>query len=116
MPASVSPPPAAQALRTVPRGNRFECDATVLTVTVVLPLPVTEGGLKLQVAVGGRPWHAFAANVTVPLYPGWPVTESVRLALPPGAGSVLTGQALVGRAMHKALATLNVIAGELEAA
>src|SRR6201997_5109730 len=114
MPASVSPPPAAQALRTVPRGNRLECDATVLTVSVVLPLPVTEGGLKLQVAVAGSPWHAFAAKVTVPLYPGWPVTESVRLPLPPGAEIVITEPVLPLKAMEKSRATLTVIALEVE--
>src|SRR5437588_11183714 len=43
------------------------CAAPVATVRVVLPLPVTEGGLKLQLAPAGSPVQEAGLKLTVPL-------------------------------------------------
>jgi len=41
--------------------------AVVLIVSVVVPLPVMEAGLKLQVAPKGRPEQEVAAKLMVPV-------------------------------------------------
>ena len=45
-------------------------------LTVVLPLPVMDAGLKLQLLAFGSPVHELAAKSMVPLYPASPVAVS----------------------------------------
>ena len=59
--------------------------AVVIMVTVVLPLPVTEDGLKLQKLSVGRSEHE---KVTVPAKPFVAVTERVAEPCPPGLAIV----------------------------
>lgn len=70
--------------------------AVVEMVSVVVePLPETDAGLKLQVLSRGKPAHDPSEKVMVPLYPGWPVTVSIRFPLPPGLEIVIDGAAAV---------------------
>ena len=88
------------------------CGATVITLSVVVPLPVTEGGEKEQEANSGRPLHEVGEKVTVPLYPACPVTLSVKLPEAPGLVMTMTGL-LTLKARRKG-ATATVTAGEVE--
>jgi len=80
-------------------------------VSVVEPVPVTEAGLKLHVLARGRPEHDAEEKFTVPLYPGWPVTVSVPVPLPPGLAMVIDGAAV---AKAKSACTLTIVAEEVE--
>lgn len=60
--------------------------AVVIMVRVVLPLPVTEGGTKLQVLSAGRPVHE---KVTVPVNPFVAATESIAVPVCPGLDIVI---------------------------
>jgi hypothetical protein len=75
------------ALRPVGRCNGVITLAfVVVIVTVVLPLPVTEGGVKLQELSVGRLEHE---NVTVPLKPFVAFTERDVVPMPPGLAMVI---------------------------
>jgi len=63
-------------------------EAVVLTVTVVVPPPATEAGLKLQLLPDGRPEQEAELNWMVPANPFTAVTVSVRLPAAPGFGIV----------------------------
>jgi hypothetical protein len=78
IPALVNPNPRSDA----------EVAAVVLMVTVVLPLPLTLAGLKLQVVSKGNPVHDAAEKFTVPLYPLCPVMVRLLVTLPPGLVTV----------------------------
>ena len=60
--------------------------AVVMIVRVVLPLPVTEAGMKLQVLSAGRPAHE---KVTVPVNPFVAATESIAVPVCPGLDIVI---------------------------
>jgi len=62
--------------------------AVVATVSLVVPLPATEAGLKLQLAPVGRPEHDDEPNWRVPAKPSTAVTVRVRLPESPGADTV----------------------------
>jgi hypothetical protein len=67
----------------------------VLTVIVVVPLPVTEAGLKLHDASAGNPAHEAGVKLIVPVYPGCPVIARVVVPLCPGE-LIVTALRLVG--------------------
>jgi hypothetical protein len=92
------------------RCNPANLGAVVETVTVVLPLPVSEAGLKPQLAPNGRPEHDVGAKFMVLLYPVWPATVKARFPLPPGLGMVMLGPPA---AKVKSACTLTVM-GEAE--
>ena len=54
-------------------------------VSCVEPLPVTEGGLKLQLLSAGSPEQEAAVKLSVPVKPPWALTVIVSCTLPPGA-------------------------------
>src|SRR5579883_2507434 len=60
-------PPANRNMRACKPAGTETWGAVVMTVRVVEPTPVTEAGLKLQVAPKGRPAQADAAKFTVPV-------------------------------------------------
>jgi len=60
----------------------------VLIVSVVVPDPVTDDVLNLELANRGRP---DTVNVTGLLNPGWPVMVTVKLVLSPRLISALAG-------------------------
>jgi hypothetical protein len=82
----------------------------VETVSVVEPLFVTEAGLKLHVLSRGKPAHDAAEKLMVPLNPGWPVTVSMTVPLPPGLAMVIDGAAA---ARAKSACTFTVVAEEI---
>jgi len=89
-----------------------ELGAVVEMVTVVVPLPVTVGGRKLQELSDGNPAHE---NVVAPLKPFEPVTVSMVLAVSPGL-LTLTAAGANARVKSGCKVTFTVIAGEVEAA
>jgi hypothetical protein len=62
--------------------------AVVEIVSVVCPLPVTEGGLKLQLLRAGKPEQEDEPKLTTPLKPACPVT--VMTAVPELPGLMFT--------------------------
>jgi hypothetical protein len=68
MPASVKLPAAVHRLRVdgAP-GTALLRGAVVVTVILVVPLPVTDGGLKAHVAPNGSPWHELEEKLMVPV-------------------------------------------------
>lgn len=72
-----------------PRTAAAEDGAVVLTVTVVLPLPVTLTGLNEQVVRLGRPEHDDDVKSTVLPYPVWPVMVIIFVMEPPCATETL---------------------------
>ena len=56
----------------------------VETVTVAVPLPPTEEGVKLHLLSTGRPEHDALEKLIVLLYPGCPVMVRVVVPLDPG--------------------------------
>jgi hypothetical protein len=77
-----------------------EDGAVVLTVTVVLPLPVTLSGLNEQVVRLGRPEHDDDVKSTVLPYPVCPVMVRMFVMEPPCATETL---AVVGANVKSAL-------------
>src|SRR2546427_741728 len=82
----------------------------VVTVSVVVPLPVTEYGLKPHLLSRGRPAQDAHVKLIVLLYPVCPVIVSVSVPEPPGL--VLIEGALPEKA--KSGCTVTVIAAEVE--
>ncbi len=85
--------------------------AVVVMVSVVEPLPVTDAGLKLHVLSRGKPEHDAGEKLTVPLNPGWPVTVSVAVPLPPGLGIVIDK---VDAAKAKSACTFTIVAEDAD--
>jgi len=108
IPARVAPRPAVH-----PAGpsNLALWAAVVEIVSVVEPLLVTEAGLKLHVLSCGNPAHDAAEKLMVPPYPGWPVTVSMTVPLPPGLAIVIDG---VAAARAKSACTFTVVAEEID--
>ena len=82
-------------------------------VSMVVPLPVTEAGLKLHPLSAGRFKHEAEERVIVPLYPFCPLI--VRVVCPELAGLVMI--MVVGLAVtvkSGAAATVITIAGEVD--
>jgi hypothetical protein len=55
------------------------CGAVVETVSVVVPLPVIDAGLKLQLLRAGKPAQDPEVKLTVPLKPDRGLTVKVRV-------------------------------------
>ena len=66
--------------------------ADVLTLSVDVPEPVTDAGLKVAVAAGGRP---LAASVTEPVKPFTALIVPVYAVLPPWGTFCDPGEAMI---------------------
>jgi hypothetical protein len=85
--------------------------AVVLMVSIVVPLPATDGGTKLHVLSEGRPEQA---KVVAPLKPFEPATLIVVVAGCPGLGTVIAdGDAETVKSGFDE--TFTVMAGEVDA-
>jgi hypothetical protein len=63
----------------------------VVMEMVVVPDPVTDGGLKLHDASPGNPVHEAPVKVIVPAYADWPVTVSTVCAAVPRVAASIVG-------------------------
>ena len=89
-----------------------ELGAVVVTVSVVAPLPVTVGGIKLQELSEGRPAQE---KLVAPLNPFEPVTVSIVVPESPGLVTLIVAGAKE-KVKSGCKLTLTVIAGVVDAA